>query len=96
MTTPSATPRVETLQRREVLGRGALFAGLAVVAGIASAPRPASAAPTIAKNAVAYQATPKGAARCDKCKLWVTPAACKLVQGPISPTGWCTLYAPAA
>ena len=96
MTTLSTTPRVGALQRREVLGRGALFAGLAVIAGVASTPRPASAAATIAKNAVAYQPTPKGSARCDKCKLWVAPAACKFVQGQISPAGWCALYAPAS
>ena len=29
----------------------------------------------------------------DEMKFWQPPAACKVVEGVISPAGWCTLYA---
>ena len=53
---------------------------------------PAGAASKVAKTAVAYQPQPKGAARCDNCVQWQAPAACKLVAGDISPSGWCSIY----
>ena len=79
------------ISRRGVLGHGAFLAGGAAVAGgilVAT-----SATAKISQKGVSYQATPKGAARCDKCKFWKPPAACTLVDGVISPAGWCTLYA---
>jgi hypothetical protein len=78
--------------RRSVLRRGVLFAGGAVVAGGILVAAPASA--KISQKGVSYQETPKGAARCDKCSLWQSPAACKSVAGVISASGWCTLYTP--
>ncbi|GAA0308621.1 hypothetical protein GCM10009087_18310 [Sphingomonas oligophenolica] len=48
----------------------------------------------VAKKAVQYQDSPKGKSRCDNCRQWQAPAACKLVDGPISPAGWCMIYAP--
>lgn len=84
--------RSVVLSRRRVLRNGALVAGgAAFAAGVFSA-APAFAAKTSQKG-VSYQATPKGAARCDNCKFWQPPASCKVVEGVISPAGWCTLYA---
>jgi len=81
-----------TISRRGLLRHGALFAGGAVVAGGILVAAPASA--KISQKGVSYQGAPKGADRCDKCKLWQAPAACKSVDGVISPAGWCTLYTP--
>ena len=39
-----------------------------------------------------YQGTPKGDQRCDGCMLFQPPNACKVVQGEISPSGWCQLF----
>jgi hypothetical protein len=39
-----------------------------------------------------YQGTPKGDQRCDGCILFQPPNACKVVQGEISPSGWCQLF----
>lgn len=47
----------------------------------------------LAQKAVAYQGTPKGKQRCDICMQWQPPAACKVVDGAISASGWCTVYA---
>jgi hypothetical protein len=39
-----------------------------------------------------YQDTPKGDQRCDGCMLFQPPNTCKIVQGEISPSGWCQLF----
>ena len=90
MTNPRAGRSI-VISRRGLLRRGAFFAGGAVVAGGILVAAPASA--KVSQKGVSYQATPKGAARCDNCKFWKPPAACTLVDGVISPAGWCTLYA---
>jgi hypothetical protein len=41
-----------------------------------------------------YQAFPKNGQTCNKCVQFEPPAACKLVEGTISPAGWCQLYSP--
>jgi hypothetical protein len=46
----------------------------------------------MAQSAVRYQATPKDGKRCDGCKLFVAPNACKTVDGDIAAAGWCTLW----
>lgn len=80
--------------RRHLLRSGALIAGGAVAAVAALAARPAAAATKMQQKAVGYKPTPMGSARCDKCTYWQGPASCKLVDGVISPSGWCSLYAP--
>lgn len=46
------------------------------------------------REAVKYQNAPKDGLQCAGCNNFVPPNACKLVQGEISPQGWCMLYAP--
>ena len=75
--------------RRKLIGGVTLAIGLA--AGLAG---PAAAAGKMSRSAANYQPTPKGNARCDLCANWQPPDACKLVEGPISPNGWCSLFAP--
>jgi hypothetical protein len=76
---------------KATISRRNLFRGAALVSGVLVA-RPAAAQVKMAKTAVAYQATPKGSARCDGCALWLPPNACKMVEGLISPAGWCSIY----
>ena len=54
----------------------------------------AEAAGKLPQKAVQYQPVPKKGDRCANCALWQLPASCKAVEGPISPAGWCTLFAP--
>ena len=68
----------------------AIAGGGAIVA--ASLPTAAMASTKVGKSAVAYQIKPKGKAQCDNCAQWQGPAACKLVSGVISPSGWCSIY----
>ena len=45
------------------------------------------------KEQAEYQDSPKGIAMCATCTLFVAPRACKVVDGDISPNGWCKEYA---
>jgi anaerobic selenocysteine-containing dehydrogenase len=67
----------------------------AVGAGAAAAPAFWSSAADAAKmspKAMAYRPNPNGSQRCENCANFQPPTACKVVDGTISPTGWCILY----
>lgn len=58
---------------------------------------PAAAPPPTAKKlppaSVQYQAQPKGDLKCSQCAHFIAESStCKLVDGPISPEGWCALW----
>jgi hypothetical protein len=58
-----------------------------------SAAAPASAA-KVSQASVQYQTQPKGEQKCSGCiNLIAGSNACKLVDGQISPDGWCILWA---
>ena len=67
-------------------------AGGGAMIGMTLIGSPAAAATKIPQKTAHYQATPKGKARCDNCALWQAPSSCKIVDGTISPSGWCSLY----
>ena len=81
-----------------VPSRRALLRHLVGAAGAAVSlcGRPPRAGPAIkiSNAAVAYQDRPDGDKECVKCAQFEPPAACKLVDGPISPQGYCRLFAP--
>jgi hypothetical protein len=78
--------------RRSVLRNIALTAGGAAVLGTTMRGNRAAAQAKVAQKAVGYQDTPKGAQRCDNCTQFLSPAACKTVEGDIAPAGWCKIY----
>jgi hypothetical protein len=42
-----------------------------------------------------YQGTPKAEQKCSKCMHFIADSgACKVVEGQVSPEGWCRLFAP--
>ena len=48
----------------------------------------------VLKATVQYQTQPKGEQKCGTCTNFIAESnTCKLVEGPISPDGWCTLWA---
>jgi hypothetical protein len=65
--------------------------GAAIVHGLGSSLATAQA--KVGQKTVSYQAEPKGAQRCDACTYFQAPNACKMVEGEISPQGWCSLFA---
>lgn len=82
---------VDPLRRAFCKGGAAVLVSVAVT-GCASA---SGDGPKVAPALIGYQSTPKGNQRCDNCRLWQPPAACRSVSGPISPRGWCNIYAKA-
>ena len=50
------------------------------------------AAAKMAQKAVEYQDTPKGDQECSNCSLFQEPNSCTLVDGEISPAGWCKFW----
>ena len=47
----------------------------------------------LSKAQARYQDSPRGIAMCATCTLFIAPHACKVVDGDISPNGWCKEYA---
>lgn len=86
-TKPGGARRVS---RRDFLFTTAV-GGVAIV-GASALVSPALAADKVSPKAVSYRPTPKGNQRCDTCQNFQPPASCKMVDGAISPSGWCTLF----
>ena len=80
----------QRISRRVLLTGTALALGTAAVAAVSQA----MAQVKIGQAVGNYQNTPKGDQRCDRCINFQPPNACKFVQGDISPSGWCQLFAP--
>ena len=74
------------MTRRNILraaGAVATFFGLG--AGAAQAAKSS-------KGAVGYRGSPKGDQNCANCSLFISPNACKSVEGAVSPNGWCKIW----
>ena len=90
--------RNDRLSRSDVLkSLAALPAlGLALGASTREADAQASKAP---QSAVKYQNHPQNGQECDQCTFFLpgksktANGGCKVVQGSISPKGWCVSYA---
>jgi hypothetical protein len=62
----------------------------------AESPAPAQAG-KVPQASVQYQTQPKGEQKCSGCVQFIAESnSCKVVEGQISPDGWCTLWAPKA
>jgi len=85
------------VSRRSFLKGAALLATIAVVPAVMVSKEAAAA--KMAKAALQYQDHPKDGAQCDKCVQFVpgksakANGTCKVVEGDISPKGWCLAYA---
>lgn len=85
---PDVSPN--RVSRRDFLFTAAV-SGVAV-AGATVISSPALAADKVPQKTVSYQPAPKGNQQCNNCDNFQPPTGCKLVDGAISPSGWCTLY----
>lgn len=88
------------MSRRHAL-QGIGVTVVAIAAGVAAGLKPgtarASACPGVAPKAtMEYQDHPKGKDECDICANFIAPHCCKIVAGPIVPTGWCMAFTPKA
>ncbi len=74
--------------------RRAVLRGALAVAMVGAAVGRAWAQGKAKQSLVQYQEKPKGGQQCDGCLQWAPPNSCKVVEGKISPKGWCLLYVP--
>lgn len=81
------------ISRRRFMRSAGLVAGVGAMLGAGLAAAPAVAGSKFSQAMAKYQPTPKGAQTCANCTQFQPPAACKVVDGNISPNGWCFLYA---
>lgn len=81
------------LSRRALLGRAGAVIGVVAAAAPAGADQKPPATSKIAQSVAKYQDHPKGPQRCEICLQFKPPNECQIVQGPISPTGWCQFFA---
>jgi hypothetical protein len=77
-------------------GRRKLLSG--VIVGVAAgltraAVRSASAQDKMSKQEAQYQDSPKDIRMCATCTLYEPPKSCKVVEGDVSPDGWCKAFA---
>ena len=78
------------LSRRSVLKRGALLAGAVLTASVV--PSKEAAAQKASKEAMKYQDKPSGDKQCSNCLQFDPPASCKVVDGAVSPSGYCIAW----
>jgi hypothetical protein len=52
----------------------------------------AAQAAKASKGSVAYRDSPNGDQNCANCRLFISPNACKSVEGAVSPNGWCKIW----
>jgi hypothetical protein len=79
-----------------LFSRRALLQAAAGAAAILGAAGSAAAQIKVSRASVAYQDQPDSGKRCGICAHFVPPGMCRIVQGPISPQGYCTLFTPAS
>lgn len=53
----------------------------------------AGASQKMSKKDAEYQDSPKDIRMCATCTLFEPPKSCKVVEGEISPQGWCKAFA---
>ena len=91
---------MENSSRRSFLKTATLIAG-AVAVPVSFLSKEAYAA-KVAKTAMQYQDQPKGELMCSKCMQFIpgksakAKGTCKVVDGAISPQGWCLAFTPKA
>ena len=80
---PTTRTAAQPLSRRTLLIAAATIAG---------AGRVAAARGKRSQAEVAYQDHPRGAERCEICAPFLPPDQCRLVVGPVSRQGWCSVF----
>lgn len=89
---PPVCPSSGRLSRREFFP--ALAAGAAIGATLSfGLSRMAEAQSKTDKKTAKYQDRPKNGQNCAQCNFFRPPKSCQLVEGDISPNGWCSFWA---
>jgi hypothetical protein len=68
-------------------------AGMGVAASVKTARSKKTTSPAKATKKMAeYQDRPKDVFSCSICSLFEKPKSCKVIEGEVSPNGWCNLF----
>jgi hypothetical protein len=52
----------------------------------------AQAPPKMSREAAKYQDSPRGGLSCSVCTFFRRPRTCQVIDGEVSPSGWCQLF----
>jgi hypothetical protein len=77
--------------RRSLLKSVPMIAGAIISAS--ALPDRVFAQTKLTHEAAKYQDQPNNGQQCATCVQFEPPSGCKTVESPISPNGWCQLYA---
>ncbi|BBP00431.1 high-potential iron-sulfur protein [Sulfuriferula nivalis] len=85
----------QSVSRRLFLKGATLVAGISVIPTLIVSGNATAA--KMAKVMMQYQDMPKNGSQCDTCVQFIPGAKpqCKIVEGDVSPKGWCLAYAKA-
>ena len=83
------SPASGRVSRRDFLFVTGAGGATIIASGLPGSP---AAAAKMSPQAMQYRPKPNGNQHCDNCANFQPPSACKVVDGIISPTGWCILY----
>jgi hypothetical protein len=81
--------RANGVSRRRLI---AAAAGATSAMAFAQIPH-AGALEKMTQRQAQYQDTPKDIMMCATCTLYEPPKSCKVVEGDVSPSGWCKAFA---
>ena len=81
------------LSRRNLLRGATVIAGVTALIGAGLAASPAVAGTKFAQSMAKYQPSPKNGQSCATCTQFQPADSCKVVDGKVSASGWCLLYA---
>jgi hypothetical protein len=92
------SPSQKTRPAAAPLSRRALFptiflSAAAVGAALSLGSDMAEAQSKTSKKVAKYQDHPNSGAHCSECRYFLPPHSCVLVEGDISPNGWCSFFA---
>ena len=89
MTNPSRSAK-KGVCRRSLLKSVPMFAG--AIVSTSAMGQNLFAQTKLTHEAAKYQDQPKDGQQCSGCTQFVAPASCKVVEDPISASGWCQLF----
>jgi hypothetical protein len=90
---PPIEPPDAALSRRQLFPAVAGVAALVAAAVSLAETGVAQAQSKTDKKTAKYQDHPNKGQACVQCRYFLPPKACQLVEGDISPAGWCSFFA---
>jgi len=93
------TDRAFDPSRRRLFRRGAVIASGAALGGLMLKAKASAQGGKVSQTIAKYQDKPHGTQQCDGCLQYIpgktpsTNGTCKIVEGDISPKGWCMFFA---